>query len=666
MLILGITGSPELVHENRFALPFWFMHDSAAVLIEDGKVVFAAEEERLNRIKHTNRMPAQAIRACLESRGVQIKDIDVIAYYQTEATLDMLIKRRALENNRAPCYSDAVTYIHELYERGLEDKIDVRKFHFVHHHMAHAMSAFAMSGFESSLITTFDGEGDGASGMAFQGSGVTLKPLATFDIQKSLGFFYCRTIAYLGYEIFDEYKVMGLAPYGDPERFRSLFRKFYTLLPEGDYQVHFDRLPSLFEILSPRRKGEPFSQKHKDIAAALQEALEEIVFHVLRHYRERTKEANLCLAGGVAHNCTLNGNILRSGLFENVFVQPAAHDAGGALGAALCAYYDRRPKAGKPAQMKHVFWGRDIGGDEVIQNALQSWRKFLSFQKVDRIAERAAGLLANGYVIGWAQGRSEFGPRALGNRSILADPRPSENKDRINRIVKKREGYRPFAPSVLEEFVDQFFEVEPAYKQHPFMVFVVGVKEDKRQLLGAITHVDGTARIQTVSKETNPKYWDLIDAFRERTGIPMVLNTSFNNNAEPVVDSVQDAIVAFLTTGLDYLVIGNYLVEKRDVSWRTYLDLAASLRPYASLHQVRRLDDQLQFNDFFYITATYRSDIEYAVSSDAARALQQSGKDKKLREVLEEARLNDESDGERIAREITGLWSERLIDLNQT
>jgi len=664
MLILGLTGSPELVHENHFSLPRWVLHDSAAVLLDDGEVVLAIEEERLNRIKHTNKMPVSAIRTCLEARGVRLKDIDAIAYYQTEASLDMLIKKRLLEFNHTPIPKNPASFLQLFYERGLGGEIDPKKFYFVHHHIAHAMSAFAMSGFDTSLVTTFDGEGDGSSAMAFQGTGARLEPLANFGVEKSAGIFYAMVIAYLGYGPFDEYKVMGLAPYGDPERFRYLFRKLYTLLPKGDYLIHRDRIPSLFGVVTPRRKGEPFSQTHKDLAAALQEALEEIIFHVIRYYKDKTNEKNLCLAGGVAHNCTLNGKVLRSGLFDNVFVQPAAHDAGGALGAALCAYYNNRPAARKPAQMKHVYWGKDIGDDHSILGELSKWGNFLSFEKVEKITERTAELLADGRVIGWVQGRSEFGPRALGNRSILADPRPADNKDRINQMIKKREGYRPFAPSVLEEFADHFFDLGPNGEQHPFMVFVVNVKKEMHELLGAITHVDGTARVHTVSKEINAKYWDLISAFAERTGIPMVLNTSFNNNVEPIVDSAKDAVVTFLTTGLDYLVIGDYLVEKKKTGWQAYLDLTVSLPPYASLRQVRKLDDHMEFNDFFYVAVTHRSEFEYRVSGGMARVLQDSGRCKKLRQVLVEAGVSGEAEGERIIQEIAELWSERLITLD--
>jgi carbamoyltransferase len=579
----------QLIHENIYDLESHNCHDSACVLLENEKVIFAIEEERTNRIKHTNKFPFQALHSCLKNTGIKLDQVDLIAYYSSKENLDLITKRGFL-NNAQVATSDPIIFFQSLFRKGFNYEIDPAKLCFISHHHAHAMSALALSGYESSLVTTFDGEGNNCSGMVFEGEGITLKQIANIPPSKSLGFFYLYVIAFLGYGIFDEYKVMGLAPYGDPEKYRKLFQTFYTLLSKGDYVIHEDKIvSSLFNLGIPRRKGEPFTQIHKDIAASLQENLENIVFHVLQYYKQETKQKNLCMAGGVAHNCTLNGKILRSGMFENVFVQPAAHDAGCALGAALYAYYNANPMAKKPSKLEHVYWGTDIGGSPSVLNQLMQWQYFITYDKLMNVSEQTAKLLADGYVVAWVQGRSEFGPRALGNRSILADPRPEENKERINKMVKKREGYRPFAPSVLEEDVDEFFEVPPHQKQFPFMVFVVNVREEKRKLLGAVTHIDGTARIQTVSRETNEKYYDLIQSFKKFVGVPVLLNTSFNNNVEPIVDSVQDAVVCFLTTELDYLVVGEYLVKKKEVSWKNHLSLKISLPPIFRCIRLRSL-----------------------------------------------------------------------------
>jgi len=662
MLVLGFCGGPELIHEHIYGHLTSVLHDSAAVLIEDGKVVFAIEEERLNRIKHTNKFPTKSLHFCLKSHGVKLQDVDLIAFYCSKHYLAQLVKQLFWESTQVKTI-DPITFFQDVIRKGLNSEIDPDRLCFVLHHHAHAMSALALSGYESSLVTTFDGRGEDSSGMVLEGEGTMLKQIADIPASKSLGQFYENVIGFLGYGQFDEYKVMGLAPYGNPQRYRSLFQTLYTLLPKGDYVIHSDKIISLLDLGMPRRKGEPFTQMYKDIAASLQVALEEIAFHVIRFYQQETKQKNLCMAGGVAHNCTLNGKILRSGMFENVFVQPVAHDAGCALGAALYAYYKAKPIAKKPFKLDHVYWGTDIGSSFSVLSQLRQWQDFIAFEELIDVAGQTAQLLASGYVVGWVQGRSEFGPRALGNRSILADPRPEDNKERINKMIKKREGYRPFAPSVLEEEVDEFFEVPPNQKQLPFMIFVVNVKEDKRDLLGAVTHVDGTARIQTVSRKTNERYWDLIQSFKKLTGVPVLLNTSFNNNVEPIVDSVEDAVVCFLTTGLDYLVVGEYLIKKKEVSWRNYLSVKLSLPPHISLHQVKKSNSEGKFSNFFYIGNSYDTEFQVEVSAEVFRVLTLANSEKTVATILEEDRVTEQGKAQGIVQELMELWSRRLIQL---
>ncbi|MEH2082676.1 MAG: carbamoyltransferase C-terminal domain-containing protein [Nostoc sp.] len=662
MLVLGFCGGPELIYENLYGFPTSASHDSAAVLIEDGEVVFAIEEERLNRIKHTNKFPTQSLHLCLKNHGVKLQDIDLIAFYCSKDYLEQWLKGLFLESTQVKTI-DSITFFQDLFRKGLNSEIDPNRLCFVPHHHTHAMSTLALSGCESSLVITFDGEGDSSAGTVCEGEGTMLRQIAEIPTSKSLGHFYNHIIAFLGYSNFDEYKVMGLAPYGNPERYRSLFQTLYTLLPNGDYEIHHDKIISLFDLGMPRRRGEPFTQMHKDIAASVQEALENIAFHIIRFYKQETKHKNLCMAGGVAHNCTLNGKILRSGMFENVFVQPAAHDAGCALGAALYAYYKAKPTAKKPFKLEHVYWGTDIGGAFLVLSQLRRWQDFIAFEQLIDVAGQTAELLASGYVVGWIQGRSEFGPRALGNRSIIADPRPEENKKRINKMIKKREGYRPFAPSVLEEEVDEFFEVPPNQKHFPFMNFVVNVREEKRNLLGAVTHVDGSARIQTVSRKVNERYWDLIHSFQKLTGVPVLLNTSFNNNVEPIIDSVEDAVVCFLTTGLDYLVVGEYLINKKEVSWRNYLSLRLSLPLYISLHQVKKVSSDDKFSNFSYIGNSYNAESQVGVSAEVFRFLTLANSEKTIANILEEDGVTEQGIAQRIVQELIELWSRRLIVL---
>ncbi|WP_437896079.1 carbamoyltransferase family protein [Sorangium sp. So ce124] len=559
---MGFNGGVDPVYSNELSAPSNIAHDAAAVLLEDGNVVAGVEEERLTRIKHTNKAPLSAIRACLDVAGIGPEDVDRWVFSSAEESVDRAMLFRWHQNTKLKSPVPARAAIQGLFERHLGFELPPDRLEFVHHHTGHAMSAFGTAGFESSLVVTWDGLGDGLSGTVWTGRGHELTKLTSYTEKASLGKLYVNAIRFLGYEIFDEYKVMGLAPYGDPARYRRLFDPLCTLKPDGEYDVHLERLMVLFQVCQPRGRGEEFAQEHKDLAASLQETLERIAFHILEHWRRETGERRVCLAGGVAHNCTLNGKILRSGLFDEVFVQPAAHDAGCALGAALTVHArHRQPDVFK--RLGHVYWGADIGAGDAIGAELRRWGDWVDHVKLDRTAERAAELLARGKVIGWVQGRSEFGPRALGNRSIIADPRPASNKRIINEMVKKREDYRPFAPSVLEERIEDYFLVPGQQKRLPYMNFVVEVKEHARAALGAITHVDGSARIQTVSRDENRRYWELIKAFGDITGVYVLLNTSFNNNVEPIVDSVHDAIVSFLTTKLDHLVVGDYLVTKR-------------------------------------------------------------------------------------------------------
>jgi carbamoyltransferase len=665
MLVLGISGGLDPVYENReFLFPTHTCHDSAAVLVDDGKVVAAIEEERLNRIKHTSKGAVGAIRLCLNSCGLRLKDIDRLAIYGDEKHLSPQVKMAHYRRLEEGAVKDVRDLIHEMLITQLDGDIKDDKLYFVPHHMAHAMSAFAQSGFEKSLVLTIDGIGDTASGLVLAAQDDSLQLIHTLSIQKSLGLFYLDVIRFLGYDQFEEYKVMGLAPYGDPSKYRPLFRKLYKLLPDGDYTLNPDLPLILCKIGQPRRRGAPFTQAYKDIAAALQEALEEIAFHILRHYQKKTGQTRLCLAGGVAHNCTLNGRILYSGLFEEVFVQPASHDAGCALGAALYACREEPASSDSKvvsAPVEHVYWGTDIGSTEYIYRELEAWGDFIESEFCDRITMRAAELLAQGAVIGWVQGRSEFGPRALGNRSILADPRPAENKDMINKMVKKREAYRPFAPAVLEEYVDEFFDLPRQGMRSPFMTFVVKVREDKRGLLRATTHVDGTARIQTVSRETNQIFWELIDEFRKQTNVPILLNTSFNNNAEPIVDSTTDAVVCFLTTGLNYLVVGNYLVRKKAAGKSQYLHLVPSLAQYARLTQTRRFVSRHEMGALFEIKNSYHTKYDAAITPDVFAVLQLADGRTPLGNLIKRTGEYTRDKEEAIVDGLLELWSRRLI-----
>ena len=667
MLVLGFHGGSKRDDEdNRFGFA---LHDSAAVLIKDGVVLAAIEEERLNRIKHSNCFPFQAIKYCLAEQQIDLTNVDRITTNMEETMFDFMVKQAFLENAELKTPTGR-QFLASLFEREFGVNIS-EKIRFCKHHIAHAWSAFAPSAYDSSLILVLDGDGDNRSGMVLLGEGNRLVTLKEYGLNQSLGNLYTDIIKLLGYNRFDEYKVMGLAPYGNPAAYTSLFEKCYRLLPNGDYvlespvtwMLQFNAAGLLDQA---RRRGEPFSQVHQDIAAALQTTLERIVLHILSHYQKETKQRRLCLAGGVAHNCTLNGKILYSNLFEKVFVQPAAHDAGGAWGSALAVFYHERTPYRSP-KIEQIYFGTDTPHDDALAAELDLWSDFLSFEKVPQISQKAAQLIAAGAVIGWVQGRSEFGPRALGNRSILADPRPASNKLLINQMVKKREAFRPFAPSILEESLHEFFDVPRDRAEFPFMIFVLKVREQMREMLGAITHVDGTARVQTVAKKNNPTYWELIDEFRKLTGIPILLNTSFNNNAEPIVNSPEEAIVCFLTTGLNYLVIGNYLVSKKELddSRHTYQTLVPELPKCRRLIKRKSRVADGELKTVFEIEGTmsrFFARPVMAVSEQVFSMLEAADGNKTIGELSAQTGLADGGCKE-LVNELLELWSQRFITL---
>jgi carbamoyltransferase len=669
MFVLGVHGGRRREDEDN---PLGFaLHDSAAVLLLDGRVVAAIEEERLNRIKHTNCFPVQSIKYCLDESRLSLTDVDYIAINSAGHLMDVTAKRAFLANPSLKSPTDGRAFVASLFETNFGVNVEA-KIRFCRHHVAHAWSAFAPSGYDSSLILVLDGDGDDLSGMVLLAEGDKMTKLAEYDIGQSLGHFYAQMIALLGYQRFDEYKAMGLAPYGNPETYSRLFQEFYHLLPDGNFEI-VDADTSTLRLIEAgildqaRRKGETLTQVHKDLAATLQATLEEIVLHVLKHYAHETKQKNLCFAGGVAHNCSLNGRILYSGLFDKVFVQPAAHDAGGAIGSAISVFRDERASQ-QPHKLEHLYFGTDIADlSETPGKTLSRWGQFLTFEKVDSVAQRTAQLLAEGSVVGWAQGRSEFGPRALGNRSILADPRPAFNKLLINKMVKKREAYRPFAPSVLEERLHEFFDVPPDRAEFPFMIFVLKVREQMRELLGAVTHVDGTARVQTVSRKDNPKYWELIHEFQKLTGIPILLNTSFNNNAEPIVDSVEDAIVCFLTTGLDYLVVGDYIAQKKEtVADDAFEALVPSLPKSRKLVKRTGLGGSGQWESVYEIQGTmsnYFARRVVTVSPEVFAVLMAADGTRTLATLFAETGATDAYRRAQVREEMENLWDKRIITL---
>jgi predicted NodU family carbamoyl transferase len=591
MLVLGLNGNFSTEDEDLVpGMTELFFHDASACLVQDGVLLAAVEEERLNRIKKTTKFPINAIRSCLAAANVSPTDIDAVGYYFREDYMDMVLNQLYIENPKT-----VIRYSRELIEERLRTEFGWElpddRLVYIPHHIAHAMSSFVHSGMREALVAVLDGRGEEHSGTIFHAHGEQLESLTTYPVHKSLGVLYLFATQLLGYKFGDEYKVMGLAPYGNAGRYREIFDSLYSLRDKGDYEITPTGIvgpnvlgPGCFASdFVPRRKGERFTQQHMDFAAGLQELVEKITLHILGYWAEFTGLKKLCFGGGVAHNCSLNGMILRSGMFDEVFVHPASHDAGAGEGAALAAGHRLSGAVFPRIRLRTASLGPALGGENEIIQELNDWNALIEIDRPLDIVDRAVELLADGAVLGWAHGRSEFGPRALGNRSIVADPRPKENRTRINAMVKKRESFRPFAPVVTSEAASTYFEIPATMANYDFMSFVVRVREERKEELGAITHVDGTARIQIIEPDANERFHRLVARFGELTGTPVLLNTSFNNNAEPIVQSVEDVLTCFLTTELDYVVIEDFLVRRRPNFLAALDDLILRFRPTTKL-----------------------------------------------------------------------------------
>ncbi len=584
MKILGISGFENSMPFKRAHWPgleereyrISQGHDAAAALVIDGVTAAAAAEERFNRKKHSANFPAGAIRFCLAEAGISLQDIDQIAHgfdyapyrkiYAVDATTARLywevFSREAL-----------MALVHRDLPGFPEDRM-----HHVNHHLAHAASAYFTSGWDECLVVVVDGMGEAHSASIFRAHDGKLDKLHEISAQDSIGVLYSLVTLHLGFDFnSDEYKIMGLAPYGDPKRFRPFFQEAVQRCPDGSVRIpalHLNRTRDEREhytasrrylennLIKERRPEQEITDEHCDVAAALQECLDEVMLHICGHFGKATGLRRAALAGGVALNCTANGRLMRSGLFDEIYVQPAAGDDGSALGAALY-------RASLGGEIHNARFAPPYLGPahpaEKTEAAIGEFGDCIQVRRYDSLAEtcmEAARLIAEGRVIAWYRGRMEFGPRALGHRSILADPGRPEMRDRINAMVKMREAFRPFAPAVSLEQVSQWFDVPPM-TELPYMITTVDVREEFRSQLPAITHVNGSARVQTVSGKDNPAFHTLLQAVGRITGREMVLNTSFNVKGQPIVNTPQEAICTFLGTGIEFLFLENILVSRR-------------------------------------------------------------------------------------------------------
>ena len=587
-----------------------YYHDSAAALLKDGDVVAAAQQERFTRKKHDERFPAEAIQYCLDEAGIKLADLTQVVFYDKplvkfERLLETYLSY-APEGFRSfvkamPIWLKEKLYLKstlrkELASLGGISKSDLPQLLFAGHHQSHAASAFYFSPYDKAVVLCLDGVGEWATTSAWMGDGKELTPLWEIDFPHSLGLLYSAFTYFTGFKVNSgEYKLMGLAPYGEPKYADVILENLIDLKDDGTFRLDMqyfnyctgltmtnDKFAALFG--GPARKSETeISQREMDIAASIQKVTEEVVLRLARTLHTETGAENLCLAGGVALNCVSNGRIQREGPFKDIWIQPAAGDAGGALGAAAVIWHEylgnERTSDGKD-KMRGSYLGPVYSADEVraqLDAAGAVYHELPDEQLFPRLAE----ILDNENVVGWMRGRMEFGPRALGGRSIIGDPRSAKMQSVMNLKIKYRESFRPFAPSVLDYRVGDYFEQE---YPSPYMLIVAPVREEfrieltdeqkklfgiaklnlKRSELPAITHVDYSARIQTVHKDTNPAYYDLIEAFNQRTGCGVVVNTSFNVRGEPIVCTPEDAYRCFMRTEMDFLVVENFLLDKTE------------------------------------------------------------------------------------------------------
>ena len=542
MIILGITHPIS-----------W---NNAACILVDGQLIAWVEEERLNRIKHAPRMaPRLAMDYCLKQAGIKLGQVDYIAVGFDSVMRAVLGTLRSEErflsglNQAAMWLRDGITYEKKLPLEGYDRSRVV----FVNHHQAHAASAFYASGFPESNILSLDGSGGNESGILGFGQGTKIEIFKTVSNRGSWGLMYEEITEKLGFRRHSgEGKVMGLAAYGTPDPKGLPFVNW-----DGDFPVIDPETRKTFvNAIQPRKKEDPITDYHENLAATLQDTLERAGKCMADYLYNKTGIRRLCLAGGTALNCSMNGKLALLPFVDEIFIQPAAYDAGTALGAAMTVYVE---KTGNwpDWKMEHAYWGPEFTNEE-IEEALKAFSNY-PYKKSSNIFSETAQILADGKIVGWFQGRSEVGPRALGNRSILANPSLPEMKDRVNNQVKHRESWRPFAPSVLEERVDRYV-ANPM--PSPFMILAFNALPERQAEIVAAAHVDGTIRPQTVSKATNPRYWQLIKRFEEITGIPAVLNTSFNVDSQPIVNTPEEAIDTFINCGIEVLAIGDFLVWK--------------------------------------------------------------------------------------------------------
>ncbi|MBI4918419.1 carbamoyltransferase [archaeon] len=555
-----------------------YYHDSAACLIKDGLIIAAAEEERFTRKKHDTSFPIKAIEYCLKEAGITVKELNHVAFYEKP-----LVKFERLINQHIEMFPRSFPMFFQAMPNWLSEKLRLpavirkklkykKSVFYIEHHMTHAASSFLVSPFKEAAILTVDGIGEWDSTTLGYGKENDIRIIKRLKFPHSLGLLYSTVTAFLGFSVNNsEYKVMGLAPYGKPNYYEE-FKKIIDIKEDGSYALNMDyfvfhykkTMPSkkFEELFGPARTKESLlTQRHKDIAASLQKITEEVMFKMLNHLHKITGSDNLCIAGGVALNSVANGKIKANTPFKEIFINPAAGDAGGSMGAALYAYNTILGNSRKQ-EFNSPYLGPGFSNNYIQAFLEKNEIIHYRFKSDEELIKKTAELIFKNNVIGWFQGRMEWGPRALGSRSILSNACNTQMKDILNAKVKHREMFRPFAPVISEEDALDWFEMDK--KDEPFMLFVYPIKEEKRKLIPAVTHVDGSGRLQTINKTQNSRYYGVIKEFEKYSGIPILINTSFNIRGEPIVCTPYEAYKCMMGTGIDYLIMGDFLIKRED------------------------------------------------------------------------------------------------------
>jgi carbamoyltransferase len=661
MFTLGLAGGLDAVHEQRLDTPENYTYDGAAVLLEDGVVVAAIEEERLDRIKHSNKFPVRAIRFCLESRGLSLTDLSSIAYYVDEAAADALLTRMYLTRPEFPCRMRARTLMHATLGAALSGDFDSAKLRFYEHRLTHAACAMHQSGFEASLVFVIDNAGGLYAGRRGPEGAVSMETLVLTPPAKALQKLCHAILPFLGLGLFEEYKALALAALGDGKIFKAEVGGLYELLPGGEYRLHLDRVPALIAAIEPPRSGAELHQRHYDLAASLQRAMEEIVLHILKHYQAVTGLRHLCVAGGMAENVETNSALLYSGLFDEVFVHPAAYDSGCALGAALLASQDD----GRPApqtRVQGVRWGSSLASRSAIDTELRRWSGFLRAEHNNDAVHRAAEMIAGGSLVAWVEGRSDFGSHALGSRNVLALPNSVENAVRLHRALGRPETYRQLALLIREEDVEAWCELPPGYGALPFQTFTVRVRASKYAQVAAALNADGKAKVQTVSRELHPRLWGLLGELEQMKSAPALLSASFNRSSEPTVESIEDAAACFIASGLDYLVAGDLIAERTAASRAAWMSLTISLPPYTQLVRTKGWSERKRRAIRDEICTTYAPGPRKTITQTLGDLLTGLDEEISFADLLARAALDPEKKSE-LMNEIIALSSAGMIDL---